>query len=86
MAKRLEFHTASLRSQPGSLKPAVKIYIIEVSLDLLSDPTESAYLANLPTSLSLPPEATRRLRIAGANLLNQSETFQELREDIQAGH
>jgi len=80
-----DFHNASLAGRADSPGATFKIYLVEVAFDFLSDQTERACLEELPTSFSLPREATKRLRIAGGNLLRESDGFKELLEDIRAG-
>ena len=79
------FHNASLGNRADSPGGTFKIYLIEVTLDLLPDQTERGCLEELPTSFSLPRDATKRLRIAGGTLLRESKDFKELIEDIRAG-
>lgn len=76
------FRNAPRAPRNDSFQARFKIYVIEVSLDLLSDEAESNYLESLPTSLSLPRAATQRLRIAGGKVLRESDAFKELLEDI----
>jgi NTE family protein len=61
----------------------VKFYVIEVSLDLLPNSPEKTYLENLTASLSLPAKAIMSLRDAARTLLQQSDSFQALLEDLR---
>ncbi len=59
--------------------------MINVSFDELSDESEREYLLNLPTTLSLPPEAIDRLRAAAARLLHNSVAYRKLVDEMSAG-
>jgi len=74
---------------PGNLRqltetPDIEIYAIDVSFDRLADRNEAAYLNDLPTSFSLPPDAVDRLRAAAASLVAQSPEFKRLISDAGA--
>jgi len=64
--------------------PDIEIYAIDVSFDRLADRNEAAYLNDLPTSFSLPPDAVDRLRAAAASLVAQSPEFKRLISDAGA--
>ena len=74
---------------PGNLRqltetPDIEIYAIDVSFDRLADRNEAAYLNDLPTSFSLPPDAVDRLRAAAASIVAQSPEFKRLISDAGA--
>jgi NTE family protein len=62
--------------------PNVEVYVIDVSFAALEDPTERAYLDNLPTSLVLPAEAVDRLRAAAGKIVLDSPDFQRYLKDM----
>lgn len=64
--------------------PDPVIYAIDVSFDQLADKAELAYLNELPTSFSLPPEAVDRLRAAAGKIILASPDFQQLLQDVGA--
>jgi len=64
--------------------PDIEIYAIDVSFDRLADRNEAAYLNDLPTSFSLPPDAVDRLRAAAASIVAQSPEFKRLISDAGA--
>lgn len=64
--------------------PDATIYAIDVSFDQLTDKEELAYLNELPTSFSLPPEAVDRLRAAAGKIVLSSPEFQRLLKDVGA--
>ena len=66
----------------ASRTPDATIYAIDVSFAQLADKEEKAYLNELPTSFSLPPEAVDRLRAAAGQIIMASPDFQRLIEDI----
>ena len=51
---------------------------------MLPNAEERRYLLNLPTTLSLPPEAVDRLRDAAGRLLRESPAFRELVRELDA--
>jgi NTE family protein len=64
--------------------PDATIYAIDVSFNQLADKAEIAYLNQLPTSFSLPPEAVDRLRAAAGKIIMASPDFQQLLRDVGA--
>ncbi|MNX78992.1 hypothetical protein D3C86_1106050 [compost metagenome] len=64
--------------------PDATIYAIDVSFARLEDREELAYLNELPTSFSLPPEAVDRLRAAAGKIIMTSPDFQRLLKDAGA--
>jgi NTE family protein len=64
--------------------PNTQLYAIDVSFPQLKDPTEAAYLNDLPTSFALPPEAVDRLRAAAAKIVLESPEFSRLLKDVGA--
>ncbi|MNT30472.1 hypothetical protein D3C72_1662680 [compost metagenome] len=64
--------------------PDATIYAIDVSFAQLADKAELAYLNELPTSFSLPPEAVDRLRAAAGKIILASPDFQRLLRDVGA--
>jgi NTE family protein len=64
--------------------PDATIYAIDVSFARLEDKEELAYLNELPTSFSLPPEAVDRLRAAAGKIIMTSPDFQRLLKDAGA--
>jgi len=87
LRRQLEVSDAKLA---GKLVPAdaitpLEFSVINVSFDDLADSSEREYLLNLPTSLSLPPEAIDRLRAAAASLLRNSAAYRKLVDSISAG-
>jgi NTE family protein len=68
----------------ASALPAIQFSVVNVSFDELPDAEERRYLLNLPTRMSLPPEAIDRLRAAAGRLLRDSPAFQNLVREIGA--
>jgi NTE family protein len=64
--------------------PSTRIYAIDVSFPQLKDKDEAAYLNNLPTSFSLPPEAVDRLRAAAGKIVLESADFNRLLKEVGA--
>jgi hypothetical protein len=64
--------------------PAIQFSVVNVSFDELADAEERQYLLNLPTRMSLPPEAIDRLRAAAGQLLRSSEAYRHLVREIGA--
>lgn len=94
---RTRWHTMSkLRASPAFARnddpaiaaairtPDATIYAIDVSFRQLKDSAEIAYLNQLPTSFSLPPEAVDRLRAAAGKIIMDSPDFQQLLRDVGA--
>ena len=61
--------------------PNIEIYVIDVSFAALKEPTERAYLNDLPTSFALPAEAVDRLRAAASSVVLDSPEFQRFLMD-----
>jgi NTE family protein len=68
----------------GNALPAIEFSVVNVSFDELPNAEERRYLLNLPTTLSLPPEAVDRLRDAAGRLLRDSPAFRELVRELDA--
>lgn len=64
--------------------PALTFDTIDVSLEAVTDEDERRYFMSLPTSLSLPEVAVRRLRDLGARLLRESSATRALLKQIEA--
>ncbi len=62
--------------------PNIEIYVIDVSFAALKEPTERAYLNDLPTSFVLPAEAVDRLRAAASSVVLDSPEFQRFLRDM----
>lgn len=75
----------NIEENPSRVNPpcTVKAYLIEVSFDLLQNDTERKYLEGLPTSFHLESEDIDKLKKAGRQILQTSQVFQELVEDLQ---
>jgi len=71
-----------LSTEPGSCGD-IQFYVVEVKFDTLRDETERMYFKRLPTSFKLDPEEVDKLRDVAKRLLNQSEEFQQLLEDLR---
>jgi len=87
LRRKLEVDAAKLAGKPvpaDAITP-LEFSVINVSFDSLADAKEREYLLNLPTTLSLPPEAIDRLRAAAASLLRNSTAYRKLVNDIGAG-
>jgi NTE family protein len=81
----LRRETQRLGGRPGvSALPAIQFSVVDVSFDDLPDAEERRYLRNLPTRMSLPPEAIDRLRNAAGQLLRSSPVFQKLVRELGA--
>jgi len=62
--------------------PEIKVHVINVNFEDLSDSEERAFFMNLPTSFVLEEEEVDRLREVGGRLLRQSADYRELLEEI----
>ena len=60
-----------------------RVYLIEVSFNMLQDEAEREHLLNLPTSFHLEPEDVDRLKAAARTILGESKAFQALLNDLQ---
>jgi hypothetical protein len=60
----------------------VKTYVIHLRFDSVKDEAARQYLQGLGTNFHLPKEAVDKLRSASAQLLRESETFQQLLSDL----
>jgi NTE family protein len=70
----------------ADLAPPLEFSVIDASFDAVRDPAEREYLLNLPTTLSLSPEAVDRLRAAAAQVLRDSVPLRKLVDELSAGH
>ena len=80
LRRQLEVDAMRLKGQPvppDAITP-LEFSVINVSFDALTDSVEREFLLNLPTSLSLPPEAVDRLRAAAAEILRESAAYRKL--------
>lgn len=59
----------------------MKVGVVDLSFDGLTDPVESAYFNGLPTSFSLTEEQVRRLIDVGGRLLVENPDFQAFMEE-----
>jgi len=62
----------------------VDLYLVEVGLKDVADPTEREFLNTVPTTLQLPKETVERIRRAGSHLLDESKEFQRLLRSLRA--
>lgn len=60
----------------------VKTYVIHLRFDSVKDEGARQYLQGLGTNFHLPKDAVDKLRCASAQLLRESETFQQLLRDL----
>jgi NTE family protein len=65
----------TMRGGTEDQRLSIALYAIDVSLLSIADADERRYFMNLPTSLSLPPDAIDRLRRVAADLLDASPEF-----------
>jgi NTE family protein len=70
---------------PADMLPPLEFSVVDASFDAVRDPAEREYLLNLPTTLSLSPEAVDRLRAAAAQVLRDSASFRKLIDDFSLG-
>ena len=70
--------------EPGSCGD-IEFYMVDVRFDSLTDTSEKAWLAALPTSFRLPGEDVDRLRAAARKILAESGDFRRLLKDLGAG-
>lgn len=69
---------------PADMASPLEFSVVDASFDAVRDPAERKYLLNLPTTLSLPPEAVDRLRAAAAQVLQDSVAFRKLVDELSA--
>jgi NTE family protein len=62
---------------------AVKYYHVELSFQDVKDPVKRAALNAMPTTFNLPRKDIDLLRSAAAELIRDSETLKQLREDLK---
>jgi NTE family protein len=60
-----------------------RVYLIEVSFNMLRDEAEREHLLNLPTSFRLESEDVDRLKAAARTVLGESKAFQSLLKDLR---
>ena len=70
---------------PADMLSPLEFSVVDASFDAVRDPAEREYLLNLPTTLSLSPEAVDRLRAAAAQLLRNSVVFRKLADELAVG-
>ena len=68
---------------PGGALHEVKFYPVVVGFDAIRDEKERAEFKNIPTTFSLPPGDVTRLREIASRLLDESEEFRKLRDDLK---
>ena len=87
LRREVAVDTARLSGEPivANTLPALEFSVIDATFDAVRDPAEREYLLNLPTTLSLSPEAVDRLRAAAAQVLRESMTFGKLVDDLSLG-
>ncbi len=59
----------------------IKFYLVEINFDALKNEEERSFLKGTSTSFRLPAEVVNRLQNAGAQLLVQSDVYQQLLRD-----
>jgi NTE family protein len=62
--------------------PDIELYAIDVSFSAHPDPTERAYLNELPTSFRLTDEQVDRLRAAAGTIMRASPEYRRLLADL----
>jgi NTE family protein len=84
LRRQVVVDTLRLRGEPipNGMAPPLEFSVIDASFDAVRDPAEREYLLNLPTTLSLQPEAVDRLRAAAAQVLRDSVPFRELVDEL----
>lgn len=80
----LEDRECNDTTMPGGPLPQVTYFPIEVSFGCIEDQEVAHFFKNLPTSFYLPPEDVDCLISAGADILRESEGFEELLEALNA--
>ena len=70
---------------PADMVQPLEFSVIDASFDAVRDAPQREYLLNLPTTLSLSPEAVDRLRAAAAQVLRDSAPFRKLVDELSAG-
>ena len=87
LQRELAVDSARLRSKSNvaDTLPSLEFSVIDASFEAVRDPAEREYLLNLPTTLSLSPDAVDRLRAAAAQVLRESMTFRKLVDDLSPG-
>jgi NTE family protein len=86
MRRKLEVDAQRLSGRPGAAGelPAIAFSVIDVSFESVQDAAEREFLFNLPTTLSLPPEAIDRLRRAAREVLQASPAYGDLVKALAA--
>jgi len=71
---------------PISLEPGscgdIEFYLVQVNFSALDDEAERSLLKRMPTSFALEPEQVDTLRHAARRILEESEEFQRLVQDL----
>lgn len=62
--------------------PPLEFSVVDASFDAVRDPAEREYILNLPTTLTLSPEAVDRLRAAAAQVLRDSVPLRKLVDEL----
>jgi len=68
--------------EPGSCGD-IEFYLVQVNFNALDDEAEQSQLKRMPTSFTLKPEQVDMLRHAARRILDKSEEFQRLVQDLQ---
>ena len=61
----------------------IRVYIVEVDFDQLSEEKDRKFLMYLPTSFRLTPEAVDKLRWAAGEILTNSGGFQRFLNELK---
>lgn len=77
--------TSATAVSPGAA-PApcedVKLHMVEITFDSVTDPKQQQYLKSLPTSFALPAKAVDALRETARGLLRTSGEFQQFLKEV----
>lgn len=76
------FKEEQLRQAKANGTQPVEVYYISLGLKDLPNAFLRQQALNIPTSLYLPHDAINQLKSAGATLLNQSQEYQRLMQDL----
>ncbi|HWQ70345.1 MAG TPA: patatin-like phospholipase family protein [Patescibacteria group bacterium] len=69
---------------PTGPPPPIETYGLYVGFDQIKDTKERDYFLNLPTTFHLSQEAVDKLRAIGPKILEESEEFQRLLQDLHS--
>jgi NTE family protein len=79
----IEKNSSAEATQSETACSDITTYLIEVNLNLISDPEERNFLKSQPTSFVLEPDAVDRLKGAGSRTLKKNPEFQQLLKDLR---